>query len=104
MDHPSQVRSAKFSPDTKQIVTASGDRTAKVWDVETGRLLASIEHQELVRSAEFSPNGNQIATASFDTTAKVWSFPPETRTSKEIEELVRIKIPFSLENGALVPR
>lgn len=104
VQHQNWVRSAKFSPDSKQIVTASEDRTAKVWDVETGRLLASIEHQQLVRSAEFSPDGNQIATASFDKTAKVWSFPRETRTSKEIDKIVRIKVPFRLENGALVPR
>jgi WD40 repeat protein len=103
VQHQNRVRSAKFSPDGKQIVTASADKTAKVWDAETGRLLASIEHRELVRSAEFSPDGEQIVTASFDKTSKVWSFPRETRTSKEIEEIVGIKVPFSLENGTLVP-
>jgi WD40 repeat protein len=104
LQHHGRVRSAQFSPDGKQIVTASEDKTAKVWDAETGKLLASIEHRELVRSAEFSPDGEQIATASSDKTAKVWSFPRETRTKEVIEEIVRTKVPFSLENGVLVPR
>ena len=31
------VRSAAFSPDGKRIVTASGDKTARVWDAATGK-------------------------------------------------------------------
>ncbi|MDP2652008.1 MAG: hypothetical protein Q8O94_02640 [bacterium] len=31
------VLSAGFSPDGKLIVTGSGDRTAKLWDAQTGR-------------------------------------------------------------------
>ena len=29
--------SAAFSPDGKRIVTASSDKTARVWDAETGK-------------------------------------------------------------------
>jgi WD40 repeat protein len=31
------VRSAAFSPDGKRIITASVDRTARLWDSETGK-------------------------------------------------------------------
>ena len=31
------MTSAAFSPDGKRIVTASGDKTARVWDAATGK-------------------------------------------------------------------
>ena len=44
--HEGDVRSAAFSPDGQQIVTGSGDHTAKVWDVNTGKeLMTLIGHQ-----------------------------------------------------------
>src|SRR4029079_12212903 len=71
--HKNFVLSAAFSADRKRIVTASADRTAKVWDGVTGILLLSFdEHKDLVRFAAFSPDGKKIVTASFDGTAKVW--------------------------------
>jgi WD40 repeat protein len=66
------VRKSFFSPDGKQIVTASFDNTAKVWDIK-GNLLATLGHQGSVINASFSPDGKRIVTASFDNIAKVWN-------------------------------
>ncbi len=70
--HQDSVFSANFSPDGSKIVTASDDKTARVWDVQ-GHLLHQLTgHQKLVISASFSPDGSKIVTASFDNTARVW--------------------------------
>ncbi|MGB3345609.1 MAG: caspase family protein [Aequorivita sp.] len=71
--HTYLVDSANFSPDGKRIVSASGDHTAKIWDAQTGILLADLTgHSAAVISAIFSPNGRMIVTASKDKTAKIW--------------------------------
>ncbi|BAY23626.1 WD repeat-containing protein [Calothrix sp. NIES-2100] len=70
--HQGSVNSASFSPDGQRIVTASDDKTAKVWD-SNGKLLADLKgHQGEVYRASFSPDGQRIVTASADKTAKVW--------------------------------
>ena len=71
--HQDSVRTAAFSPDGKRIVTASEDKTGRVWDAETGREIASLNgHQDRVWTAAFSPDGKRIVTASSDKTARVW--------------------------------
>jgi WD40 repeat protein len=71
--HGGVVTSAAFSPDGRRIVTASTDRTARVWDAATGQqMLALAGHEAEVRSAAFSRDGTRIVTASSDNTARVW--------------------------------
>ncbi len=70
--HQGWVHSAVFSPDGTRILTASGDGTAKLWNLQ-GTLLADLnKHKSAVFSAVISPDGTRILTASFDGTAKLW--------------------------------
>ncbi|MER8842904.1 TIR domain-containing protein [Mesorhizobium sp. M0913] len=66
-------QSAAFSPDGKHIITASSDKTARVWDATTGeQLMVLAGHKEQVNSAAFAPDGRRIVTGSNDNTARVW--------------------------------
>jgi WD40 repeat protein len=66
------VNSALFSADGQRILTASSDKTARLWDGE-GKLLASLEgHTGPVWNAVFSADGRRILTASDDKTARLW--------------------------------
>ena len=74
MGHTGAIISATFSPDGSMVVTASDDKTAKLWDSETGECLHTFEgHTKWVNSAVFSPDGSVIVTASSDNTAKMWN-------------------------------
>jgi len=63
--------SAAISPDGERVVTGSDDRTALVWHVATGRIVATLRHGVPVSSAAFSPDGRQVITASSDG-ARLW--------------------------------
>ncbi len=71
-NHQDEVVGAAFSPDGARILTASSDKTAKLWDAASGKLIASFDHQDEVKHAAFSPDGTRILTASVDKTAKLW--------------------------------
>ncbi|MDE0042049.1 MAG: hypothetical protein OXT74_08435, partial [Candidatus Poribacteria bacterium] len=40
------------------------DTTAKVWEVESGENIATLEHQQKTTEIVFSPDGSRVATAS----------------------------------------
>ena len=71
-DHQDAVENVAFSPDGARILTTSADKTAKLWDAASGKLLASFDHLGGVLHALFSPDGARILTASMDNTAKLW--------------------------------
>ena len=78
------VNSAAFSPDGSRIVTASEDKTARIWDAATAKEIAVLRgHDDAVMSAAFSPDGSRIVTASADKTARIW----DAATAKEIAVL-----------------
>jgi WD40 repeat protein len=71
--HDDWVWTANFSPDGTRIVTASEDKTARIWDAQTGKPITHpLHHDAGVVAASFSPDGTRIVTASEDKTARIW--------------------------------
>ena len=51
----------------------SADRTAKIWDTQSGALVHTLGgHTDTVYAVSFSRDGKLIATSSWDNTARVW--------------------------------
>lgn len=72
--HLDQVWSAAFSPNGRLAVTASWDRTAIIWDANSGKQLTVLTgHSDRLYSAAFSPDSKQVVTASWDQTARIWN-------------------------------
>jgi WD40 repeat protein len=71
--HTHWVLAVAVSPDGRTIVSGSDDRTVKVWEAESGRLLRSLEgHTGGVNAVAVSPDGRTIVSGSDDRTVKVW--------------------------------
>jgi WD40 repeat protein/serine/threonine protein kinase len=83
---PSKVICAKFSTDSKRILTVSNDggsnNLARVWDTESGKLLVSVYHKHHIVDAAFSPDGEKFVTIEDDSPAKIWN----SRTGQLLRE------------------
>ena len=66
------VRWAVFGPDGKTLLTCSCDRTARLWDVATGVMLATYEHPCGVMRATFSGDGAFVVTLDDAATLRVF--------------------------------
>lgn len=72
-----RVSCAVFSPNGKQIVTASTNQTLKIWDAVSGQCIRTIKGDSPFHSAFFSPDGKQIVSTSGwgmngDNNVKIW--------------------------------
>jgi WD40 repeat protein len=67
------VNGCAVSADGSIIASASQDRTVRVWDGRSGRLLHILEgHTNWVMGCAVSGDGSLIASASVDQTVRVW--------------------------------
>lgn len=87
--HTGGLTGAWFSRDGIHILTTSDDKTARIWDAETGREVAVCRgHSDRIFHGSISPDGTRVVTASGDGTARIWGID-----GKEL---------FRLQHGACV--
>lgn len=66
-------------------MTGSFDKTAKLWDANTGQCYSTfIGHETEIVCLAFNPQGDVIATGSMDHSAKLW----DVETGKERHTLL----------------
>jgi len=71
--HMGAIKSIAFSHDSRYVVTASADRTARVWDAHTGRTILVLSgHLKAVNFAVFAKDDKSVVTVSDDGTARLW--------------------------------
>ena len=66
-------RSVSQSRYGKYILSGSGDKTIKIWEISSGKCIKTLEgHNETVTSVSYSPDGKYISSGSLDKTIKIW--------------------------------
>ena len=94
--HAGGVVQATFAANGRSLLTASHDRTARLWNWDTlvPRILAG--HTGTVWSAALSADGKLVATASEDGTVRIWD-----AASGEQRRSLGQRIPFTQHRGAV---
>jgi WD40 repeat protein len=74
--HTASITDVAFTGDG-QIVSASADSGARLYDVATGTPITELlgQHQQRLTAVAVSPDHSQITTASADRTARIWPQP-----------------------------
>ena len=65
------------------LVTASEDKTARIWDAASGQEVHKLTHDGWVYGASFSPDRTTVVTWSVDNTARIW----DVSSGQEIHRL-----------------
>ena len=74
--HADVVTTVTLSPDGRFALSGSEDNTVKLWEVATGKNIATLKgHKEGIAELAFSPDGKTLASGSAgseDASIKVW--------------------------------
>jgi WD40 repeat protein len=86
--HTAAINSLKFSPDSTKLVSGSGDKSIRAWDVNSGKLFAQIETAAEVSAVAWILDGKQLASGGGDALIRLWELPAaaggELKSLKEI--------------------
>jgi WD40 repeat protein len=84
--HTYSANSLKWSSDGTRVITSSQDKTARIWDAQTGAHLVVLEgHEDWVHAASFSSQTTRAVTGSSDKTIRLW----DVQTGRQLSAIRR---------------
>jgi len=102
--HTARISTIKFSPDSRWIVSASADHTARISLAATGRALAQMAHAGKITDLDFSPDGRWLATAGADHVAQLWTAAMGYEVAQMAHQDWVLAVAFSADGQDLATR
>lgn len=85
--HLSKLLGMTVTKTTAFIATGSRDKTIKLWNAESGAIIATLRgHDNWLRALVFHPDGRYLLSASDDKSIKVWDLENGGRCSRTIDD------------------
>jgi WD40 repeat protein len=94
--HKGEVKEVSWSSDGRYYVTASADKTLKVWDASTNQVIKTLDDKvrpnaEAVLTARWSEDNQYIISGSADKYVRIYSVFPKQAIAKPAEGSVLIE-------------
>jgi WD40 repeat protein len=81
--HTGTVTGAIFSHDSRYLATSSSDSTMRVWDLLTGKTIATYSYSSPLITAGFSYDSRYVAATDGGTSVIVWDAPGNLKVEEE---------------------
>lgn len=73
--HKGEITDIHMVPNTSTLISASKDKTIKIWDINTNECIRTLEgHDDWVRFLTLSPDGTRLFSCSDDWNVRAWNF------------------------------
>jgi WD40 repeat protein len=79
--HASLVSSLAFTRDGRMLISASWDKSVKLWNVGTWTEAAALTHDQSATSMAISPDGQSLAVGTLDRSVVVWDIARRSITA-----------------------
>ncbi|MBE9179672.1 serine/threonine protein kinase [Oculatella sp. LEGE 06141] len=72
--HTSYINALVITPDGGSVISASADKTIKIWNLETGQVVRTLTgHTSFVNALAISPDGQTLVSGGADRTIMIWN-------------------------------
>lgn len=94
MEHKDEIRTVDYQPQNRQWLTASYDKTVKLWD-QNGQLLHAFQHPTLTVQACFSPDGRLMLAGLVNQQVWLWDIKSRKRLAQMKHNAPLMALSFS---------
>ncbi|KAG2353418.1 WD40-repeat-containing domain protein [Suillus spraguei] len=102
--HGDWIRNIVWTPDGRQLISASDDKKIKFWDSSNGKQIGQpcTDHTFYVSSLAISSDGFFIASASFDCTVRLWNKKSHEKIGQALKHTTCVSSVVISPNGELL--